>query len=174
MRELLGLTALDSSGAVSALEILNRVCLDLGKQLVSRLCVGRGHLSERLEGLVADPENTHRDTMDRRADYLRSIATASRGGDPLVSVLASSQIVLCVCVLFAFLFLSSIHHSRWGAAPRTSSTSGRNSGKKSNGFWRSHDMEHWINGMTQQRSLTWTFLVSWPRLPWMISPEPLW
>ena len=32
-------------------------------------------------------------------------------------VLASSPIVLCVCVHLVLLFLSPIHHSRWGAAP---------------------------------------------------------
>ena len=33
-----------------------------------------GHKSEWLEELVAGPQNSHRDTMDRRADCLRSIA----------------------------------------------------------------------------------------------------
>ena len=33
-------------------------------------------------------------------------------------------IVLCVCVLFVFLFLSPIHHSRWGAAPNAQSECG--------------------------------------------------
>ena len=100
MRELLGFTALDSSGAVSALEILNRLCLDLGKQLVSRLCVGRGHLSERLEGPVADPQNSHRDTMDRRADYLRSIARRSAAH---ISPGVLSR-ALCLCPFCSFFF----------------------------------------------------------------------
>ena len=69
---------------------INRVCLGHGKEILNRLCLGRAHKSERLEVLVADPQNSHRDTMDRRA--------------ALVLVLASSRIVLCACVLLCVSF----------------------------------------------------------------------
>ena len=85
MRELLGFNAL---GSVSA-------------SVSNRLCLGRGHKLERLEGLVADFQNSHRDTMDRRADYLRSIARRSAA---CVSpgVLPNRALCLCpFCVSFS-------------------------------------------------------------------------
>ena len=64
MRELLGLHAMDSTGSVSA--SVRKSSIGSVSALAKK--------PERLEGLVVDPQNSHRDTMDRRADYLRSIA----------------------------------------------------------------------------------------------------
>ena len=62
---------------------------------------------------------------DGRHNCAISMSTSESGatnghrahGEETSAVLASCQIVLCVFVFFVFLFLSSIHQSRWCAAP---------------------------------------------------------
>ena len=46
--------------------------------------------------------------------------TASLDGlfDKIKKVLATSPIVLCVCALFIYIFLSPVHHSRWGCSTK--------------------------------------------------------